>query len=91
MEIITTDKDVLVIPKWIFEMFGGQIDHPTKPSQLKAQQDPDGDYIIGINVLDDPEWDYLGENPITNPSTQESRLLRDWLSIKKYKYLEEQA
>jgi len=86
--IITTDIDVLVIPQWIFDLFGGEINHPTKPSQLKAKIDPDGDYIIGMNVLDDPEWDYLGVNPITNPETQESKVLRDWLSIKKYKYIE---
>lgn len=88
-QIIITNKDVLVIPQWIFDLFNGSIKHPTNSSELRANTDPDGDLIIGINVLDDPEWDFLGVNPIINPETGESKYLRDWLSIKKYKYIEE--
>ena len=83
MTIITTDRDVLVIPKHIMNHFGGEIIHPSNPSKLVSIVDPDGDYTIGMGVLDDPEWDYLGELDFGG------KTLRELLIVKKYKYVEE--
>lgn len=99
MEIIETDKDVLVIPNWVYDLLAdedGEFKHPTKSAKLKAQEDPDGDLILGLNVLDDTDWDILANNPdgtpklFPDPVTGEEKLLRHHLGIKKYKYIQDE-
>ena len=80
-DIITTDKDVLTSPMWLYDLLNGT-KHPTKSAELIATIDPDGDPIMSMEVLDDPDWDYLGEEDING------KPLRDWLTVKKYKYIE---
>lgn len=100
MEIITTDTDVLVIPQWMYDLLAdedGEFKHPDNPnSRLKANLDPDGDLIIGMNILDDTQWDILAVNPdgspklFPDPATGEEMILRDHLSFKKYKYYQDE-
>ena len=83
MKIVETNIDVYTGPMWLFEMFN-EFKHPSKPSMLKPVIDPDGDPIIGIQVLEDPDWDYLEGVEVF------SKLIRDHITIKKYKYVEEE-
>lgn len=81
-----TDKDVLVIPDWMILALGnesGELIHPSSNSKLKATVDPDGDNVLSIEVLTDPDWEFL--DTITNPDG-ETKQIRDFLGIKKYKY-----
>jgi hypothetical protein len=80
---------VLTGPNWLFNMFN-DFTHPVKPwHKIKPVIDPDGKPIIGMSVLDDSNWDFLAENPITYNS--ESKAVRDWLEPIAYVFLEEIA
>lgn len=98
-DIITTDREVVAIPDFILRLIetspnSNEFWHPTKTALLKAQQDPDGDWIIGINALTNPDWDFLGEDEngdsidFTNPETGFTDHLVKHLVHKKYKYIE---
>lgn len=79
---------VLTGPAWLFELFRDYT-HPTKPwHKIVPVIDPDGKPIIGPSVLDDPNWDFLAENPVSSP-TGESRFVRDWLYGRKYVFYEQ--
>ena len=89
MKIIETDTDVLVIPIWMIEKMGnlnGELVHPTSSAKLKALEDPDGDFILGMSVLTDPDWGFL--EYVETPKC-EQHLIRDVLGKKKYKYYQE--
>jgi hypothetical protein len=74
-------------PSWLFDQFKDYT-HQKKPwLKIVPVVDPDGKPIIGDSVFNDPNWDYLGENPITNPQG-ESRFLRDWLYPRKFVFYE---
>ena len=54
MTIITTDEDVLIVPQWLILLIGnenGELIHPTSLAKLQTKVDPDGDHIIGQNIL----------------------------------------
>ncbi|MGH1436559.1 MAG: hypothetical protein ACRBG0_19100 [Lewinella sp.] len=76
---------MLVIPQVVYDHFGGEIVHPSKSARLKASQDPDGDWILSTQVLDDPDWDFLDAVEI------EGKKLDEYFSIKNYKYVEEEV
>lgn len=85
MKIIETDIDVLTGPTWLFESFK-DFTHPLKPTaKLKPSIDPDGDPIIGMQVLTDPDWEFISE--VSSPDG-ETLKVRDFLTTKKYKYYE---
>lgn len=91
MKIIETDIEVLVVPPWLVKALvgdAGYIKHPKNPAILEAKKDPDGEFIIGIEVLSNPEWDFLGENQVKNPETGESKPIDEWLMYKKLKRYE---
>lgn len=80
--------NVLTGPAWLFEMFK-DFTHPLKPwLKIVPVIDPDGKPIIGLSVLDDPNWDFLAENPMPNPTGTESRYVRDWLYTRKHVFYE---
>ncbi len=86
---VVQDTDVVVLtgPSWLFNQFQDYT-HPTKPwFKIKPIIDPNGKPIIGQSVLDDPNWDFLAENPITYNS--ESKQVRDWLELIPHVFLEE--
>ena len=94
--IITTDKDVMVLSKWITDQLEDEkhgMNHPGKhSSRLEYQIDPDGDRIISPNVFDSPEWNYLKNIKLSNPDAKEEKSIGDWLKnaeFKKYKYIKE--
>lgn len=86
MNIVTTNIDVLTGPNWLFEQFK-DLQHPTKNAKIHPTIDPDGDPIVGMSVLDDPDWDFIGENLIESPDG-EKKNIREWLTTKKFKYEE---
>lgn len=45
--------------------------------------DADGDFILGLSVLDDPTWNLT--LPVTNPETGETKPIKDWLYEKEYR------
>jgi hypothetical protein len=76
---VVEDSDIIVCtgPTWLFNQFKDYT-HPVKPwLKIIPVIDPNGKPIIGQSVLDDPNWDYLAENPI-NYSGQ-SKPVREWL------------
>lgn len=96
MEVIETDIDVLMIPQWVIDMLqnnGNSLSHSHHSSMLKAEEDPDGDRILPVDVLTDPEWDFLGEDEngdsieFTDPEGNKGTLA-SFLTMKKYKYYE---
>lgn len=70
-------------PLWLFEMFNGYRNEKGT-AELKPVIDPDGNPIIGKQVLEDPTWD-----TIPNASNINGKALRDWLIEIPYCYLEE--
>ena len=79
--IIETDIDVLTGPDWLYDMMNGY-KNEKGTAELKPQKDPDGDYIISMNVLNDPDWQHLGQMEANGKKLQE------WLTVKKFKYEE---
>ncbi len=80
---------VLTGPSWLFNIFK-HYTHPLKPwHKIIPVIDPDGKPIIGLSVLDDPNWDFLADIPVVNPNTQEGKQVRDWLIPTDYIFLEE--
>ena len=91
MKITETNIDVWVIPKWLNEVFSGEFSHPEgKPAKLQSSQDPDGDFVIPVDVDKTEDWLFLQGAMIQNPETREEKILRDWVTVKKYKYKEEE-
>lgn len=81
--IVTTDIDVLVFPNWLY----GQIQRYTrKQALLDPIRDPDNDRIVGQNFLTDPDFNELRSTSFNFAS--QTKLLAEWLTIKKYKYEE---
>jgi hypothetical protein len=78
MAIITTDTDVLVVPTNLLNRF-----RTTKGrDELKPIQDPDGDWILGMEILNDPAWSSLLKEEDGIPA----QALENLLTTKKYKY-----
>lgn len=84
-DIIITEKDVIIVPQEVHDHFGGEITHPSKPSKLSWSIDPDNEYIIGLNILNDPDWDYLDSENINGLP-----LMGYLQGRKKYKYIEQE-
>ena len=81
--IITTDTDVLVFPNWSY----GRIQRYTRrQALLDPILDPDNDRIIGENFSSDPDYNELRVTEFTNSG--DTKILTDWLSIKKHKFEE---
>ena len=73
---------VYTAPMWLYEMFNGyRNDKGT--AELRPVIDPDGNPIIGKQVLDDPDWDN-----IPNAANINGKPLREWLTEIPYCYLE---
>lgn len=82
-----TDVVCLTGEKWLFDQFDG-FSNINGTALIHPIFDPDGDPIIGKHVLDDPDWDFMGQIEATNPNTQESKSVENWLSEKVFKYFE---
>ena len=56
-------------------------------ASIIAATDPDGNPIVGKQVLDDPDYDYLEGAQIADPDNPtDKRLIRDWLVEIPHKY-----
>ena len=82
--IVKTNIDVFTAPMWVFDIFNGY-KHPEKNSVIKPIIDPEGDPVIGINVLSDPDWAFIGT--IKTPDGNEENIVY-LLTLKKYSYEE---
>jgi hypothetical protein len=78
---VVENSEIVVFtgPAWLFDIFKN-FNHPQKPwFKIVPEIDPNGNPIIGSSVLEDPKWDFIGQNQIPNPEGTESRYVRDWL------------
>lgn len=76
-------------PDWLFQMFDG-FTNPKGTALIKPVIDPYGTPIIGKQVLDDPDWDFIDAQLIPDPNNpSDKRLVRDWLVETDYYYNDE--
>lgn len=73
---------VITAPHWLFEMFNG-IKNKRGTAILKPIIDPDGNPIVGKQVLKDPDWQDL-----PNAENINGKPLVEWLEEIPYCYLE---
>lgn len=68
-------------PAWLMQMFNG---FTKGVNRIQVVIDPNGKPIIGTSIAQDPTWDL--QVPITNPETNITKPLIDWLEEIPYCY-----
>lgn len=96
-DLITTDTDVLFAEQWVYDVISA-INMKDNLSVIPSE-DGEGDLIISTSVLNDSaiinqlmyspfiEKDIDSNIVLENPDTSEKRILEEWFTTKKYKYI----
>lgn len=70
-------------PEWLIPLFDGHT-NTIGTAAIHITRDANGLPIVNTDVLSDPNWNF--NIPVTNPNTQETKPLKDWLTEIPYCY-----